>query len=87
MVADAPDQDSGDSSSAITSAASCLDNLREETHPHRAPDIAVLISSLFCHESLDIQKLSLSPQLICKESKLKKERFLHNLPKNVNFIR
>lgn len=81
MVADAPDQDSGDSSSAITSAASCLDNLREETHPHRAPDIAVLISSLFCHESLDIQKLSLSPQLICKESKLKKRKIFTQFAK------
>lgn len=52
VVAATPDQDSGDSSSATTSAASCLGNSRQENHPH----CAVLISSLFCHEALHIQK-------------------------------
>lgn len=74
-MADTPDQDSGDSSSAITSAASCLGNLREETHLHRASRMAVPISSLFYQEALDIQKLSLSSKLICQESKLKKKIF------------
>lgn len=71
VVADTPDQDSGDSSSAITSAASCLGNSREENHPHHA----VLISSLFYHGALHIQKCSLLPKLICEGRKLRKERF------------
>lgn len=75
VATDTPDQDSGDSSSAITAAASCLGNLREETHLHRASSIAVLISSLLYHEALDIQKLSISLKLICQESKLKKKDF------------
>lgn len=89
-MTDTPDQDS-DLSSAITSAAGCLGNLKEETHPHRASRIAALISSLFYHEALDTQKLSFSPKLICQESKLRKERFIfffkHTLPKDVHFLR
>lgn len=83
VVAATPEQDSGDSSSAITSAASCLGNSREENHPC----CSVLISSLFCHEALHIQKCSLHPKLICEGKKPRKERFLWNLPKDVHFLR
>lgn len=77
IEADTSDQDSGDTSSATISAASCLGNLRLETHLHHASSIAVLIYSLFYREALDIQKLSLGSKLICKESKLKPNRLFY----------
>lgn len=57
-----PDLVLGDSSSAITAAASFLGNLSDGTRLHRSSHIASLISSLFYHGALDIQKLSLSPE-------------------------
>lgn len=83
VVVATPDQDSGGSSSAIRSAASCLGNSREENHPH----CAVLISSLFCHEALHSRKPSLCPKLVCEGRKLRKEGFSQNLPKDVHFLR